>query len=145
MTVHTQELLEVSAFGVSFLALVFATLVLGGAYRDWQDARAAGVTITDQASEIAKERVVTGFFLFWMAACLSLSSVYSMVLLRNTALWADTEALLAKYAAVQLQAFVLRAVWRISVLGFAFVRWSTRERIRRERYIEMSRPRDTGA
>jgi hypothetical protein len=134
MSLSTMELLEVGALSVSFLTVIFAGLVLVGAWHDWQDAKAAGVAITEQANEMARERLVTGLFLFWMATCLLVSGVYSIILL-------ETSPLVEEWAApanrgIAVQAFMLRSFWRVSVLGFAFVRWSTRERIRRELLVK---------
>jgi hypothetical protein len=134
MSLSTMELLEVGALFVSFLTVIFAGLVLVGAWHDWQDAKAAGVAITEQANEMARERLVTGLFLFWMATCLLVSGVYSIILL-------ETSPLVEEWAApanrgIAVQAFMLRSFWRVSVLGFAFVRWSTRERIRRELLVK---------
>ena len=133
MSPDTMRLLETGALFVSVLGVVFSTLVLIGAWEDWQDAKAAVATITHEATEIAKERLVTGVFLFWMSICLFVSGVYSMILFETASAMITQWS---KHANVAAQAFALRSFWRLGVFGFAFVRWSTRERIRRQLLVK---------
>jgi hypothetical protein len=83
LSLNTMQWLEIGTLFVSIAATIFASLALVGAWHDWQDAKAVGTAITDQANEIARERLVTGVFLFWMAVCLLLSGVYSIILLET--------------------------------------------------------------
>jgi hypothetical protein len=127
MTPNVMFVLECLQLGISLAAFGLSLLVLRGAWSDWQDAKAAGEGITAQANEIARERLITAMFLAWIAMFLAISGFYAVALVRSstiTAHWFGTEWL-------QTQALVLRVIWRSSVLGFAFVRWSVRERIRR--------------
>ena len=113
---------------VSVVGTLFSVLVVRHAHQDWHDAKAAGAAISEQANEIARERLITGWFLLWISVFLTVSGVYALILIDSTTLTVDVLG----QGPLWLQAYVLRGVWRVSVLAFAFVRWSTRERIRRE-------------
>ena len=128
MTAHAMFFWEVLQFAVSLIGLVLSVLVAKGAWQDWREARDAGDNLSEHAQEMAKERLITGLFLLWMASCLALSSVYALALSETLSAMAQVFG----RTHIQVQALALRVVWRASVTAFAFVRWSTREHIRRE-------------
>lgn len=115
---------------ISVLGLALSIVIVHDAWCDRREAEHAGARdlVSSQAIDIAKERVVAGWFLLFMSTCLVLSSIYAVVLV--DALTVASQMFGQEH--VQIQAVWLRVVWRLGVTGFAFVRWSTRERIRRE-------------
>ena len=120
--------LELAQVVVSFAALLLSMMVVRGAWQDLIATTTAGLFVSRTAILIARERLLTSAFLLWIAAFLAVVSIYGVLLVP---VFVDEV-----HAGVRLQAYVLRAVWRVSVFGFAFARWSTRESIRRELHLE---------
>ena len=127
--------LELAQVLISLAGLVVSGMVLRDAWRDDVDVRTVQVTRTGLVSRtavrIARERLITAAFLFWIALFLFVVGVYSLLLIPQYILVTGTVKM-----SLQVQAYLLRGMWRISVFLFAFVRWSTRERIRRELHLE---------
>lgn len=119
---------EIAQLVISTVGLVLSIAIVRDARRDRIDAELAGELISADALDMAKERLIAAIFLCVMSAFLMVSSLYAIALVDVLASASDKLGL----KNIQIQSVILRVGWRAGVTGFAYVRWVTRERIRRK-------------